>query len=742
MTTNPPDTPAPLDGRLRFAAITTLVGLLLVMALRLTMTESLNESFAQVNALFYARVHPPGGVLAPEIGPAVTLGLATATLLLAAIAAGIAGLRRALTPSRGARLLLIAAILGLGIAATFAAAGKFVSLVGVCDLALSLLAGWSIGLLCQPALLGSAGRRIVVAALVAILAVWIAKGIYQRTVEIPDTIDYYEHHRDEALQSQGIRPSQPGAKLYESRMHSKEVTGYVTLSNVMGAGLIGLLAALAGILAGKMVSPEQPEPPAETRRSKSTVSQPAGSRMGGGNVEISSLALLLFFAIALVPLGVLTLILTESRGGSILGIAVVAAIFLGAYGWQQVVAHRRAIIAAFVLLWITATAALVGYGITHDRLPTKSLMFRWHYWTAAAPLIQQHPLTGVGLNNFGDYYASVKRLSSPETVQDPHSFFIRLAAEMGLPATLLIALLIIWCAFAATCIPKNPDTPAAEEEFLPLSLLGAAFCALWWLLHGLLAETSQEWSVILCCFAAIIAFGGWIVAAGLLVRLNARGLRITTLALLAGALGMLAYDQINMALVTGPVATFFWILLMTADSYDGAPHPAHKALGITAGLALAAAALCVAAFAWYPTLNGTMPWDDRPFIDRYLAAVSFTPQNLPAAKEAIAKAIALNPRSVALRRQQMLLKEQLHEPVEEDEKQIIALDHTDMRLRLNMATEPSSLSPAERVRLLERILFLDKQLPEKEITRLTDDERKQIEAALARYQPATRAQNP
>lgn len=609
----------------------------------------------------------------------------------------------------------------------------------MCDLALSLLAGWSIGLLCQPTLLGSAGRRIFVAALVAILAVWIAKGIYQRTVEIPDTIDYYEHHRVEALQSQGIRPSEPGAKLYESRMHSKEVTGYVTLSNVMGAGLIGLLAALAGILAGKMVSPEPPEPPAAKNKSKSNASQgPAGAK----GTEISSLALLLFFAIALIPLGVLTLILTESRGGSILGVAVIAAIFLGAYWWQQVVAHRRAIIAAFVLLWIFATAALVAYGVTHDRLPTKSLMFRWHYWTAAAPLIQQHPLTGVGLNNFGDYYASVKRLSSPETVQDPHSFFIRLAAEMGFPATLLIALLIIWCAFAATRVPTHPDTPAAEDEFLPFSLLGAAFCALWWLLHQLLAETSQEWSVILCCFAAIISFGGWIVAAGLLVRLNARGLRITMLALLAGALGMLAYDQINMALVTGPVATLFWILLMAADSYDGAPRPANKALGITAGLALAAAALCVAAFAWYPTLNGTMPWDDRPFIDRYLTAVSFTPQNLPAAKEAIAKAIALNPRSVALRRQQMLLKEQLHEPVEEDEQQIIALDHTDMRLRLNMATEPSSLSAAERVRLLERILFLDKQLPEKEITRLTNDERKQIEAALARYQPATRAQNP
>ena len=726
----------PAGGRVHTAAAATLFGLLLVMALRLTMTESLNQSFAQVNALFYARVHPPGGVISPEIGPAVTLGFSAVVLLLAGAAAWIAGMCGAMTWGRAGRLLLITAILGFGVASTFAAAGKFAALVGLCDVTMSLLGGWAVGVLCHSNVLGSAGRRIVVACLVAILAVWVAKGLYQRMIEIPDTIDYYEHHKEESLASQGIRPNEPGAKLYESRMNSMEVAGYVTLSNVMGAGMIGLLAALAGVLAGKMVSPEAEKVAAIKRKDVNK----------GGGVEISVLALLLFFAVVLVPLGVVVTVLTQSRGGSILGVAAMAAIFLGAYRWQKLVAHRRVIVVAFVLLWIVATAAVVGFGITHDRLPTKSLMFRWHYWTGSVPLVEQHPVTGVGLNNFGDYYASVKRLSSPETVQDPHSFFVRLAAEVGVPATVLIALLIGWCVISATRLPASPDMAASENQACWLHVLGVAFCVVWWVLHLLLAETSEAYSVILSFFAVIIAIGGWWVAGGLLVRLNARGLRITMLALLIGAVGMLAYDQINMALVTGPVTTLFWVMLMTSDSYDGAARSAEKVIGAVAGVGLVAAGACVAVMGWYPTLNGTMPWDDRPYIDRYLTAVSFAPQNFPAAKEAIAKAIALNPRSVALRRQQMQLKEQLKEPVGEDERQILALDHADMRTRLSMATEPQSaplaerlrlLPAAERVRLLKEVLFLNDQLPEKEIMRLTDDEKKQVAEALAELQPAT-----
>jgi hypothetical protein len=342
----------------------------------------------------------------------------------------------------------------------------------------------------------------------------------------------------------------------------------------------------------------------------------------------------------------------------------------------------------------------------------------------------------------------VKRLSSPETVQDPHSFFVRLSAELGIPATVLIAILILWCVLSATRTPAMADVAASRDEPLRLQIVGVTFCACWWGLHQLMAETSIAYSVILSFFAALLAIGGWLIGAGLLVRLNSRGLRIASLALLVGAVGMLAYDQINMALVTGPVATLFWVMLLGADSYGPASRGTgiERTAGSMAGVAIAATGIVIAVLAWYPTLTETMPWDDRPHIDQYLQNSALTPQNLPAAKEAILKAIALDPRSVALRRQLMLLKEQLHEPVEEDERQILALDRTDMRLRISMATEPKSLPlkerlqllpAAERVRLLKEALYLNDQLPQDELMRLTDDEKKTIADALSQLAAAT-----
>jgi len=721
-------------GRLHVLAILLLLGLLLILSLRLTMTESLYQAYQQVSAMFGARLHPPGDVIAPEIGPAVTLGLSAVTLVLAAIVAGVATAARAITSGKMLRFCLIAAILGLGMFSTLQADNRFAALVGLCDIAGALVGAWAVGLLCHPTLLGSAGRRIVTAALISVLAVWIAKGLYQRAVEIPDTIDYYTHHREESLAAQGMSPNDPGVRLYEARMMSKEVAGYVTLSNVMGAGMIGLLAALAGILAARMAGTvEEVADPTTAARKRDK------SKSAAASVEIPVTSLLLFFAVLLLPLGLITLFLTQSRGGSILAVVCIVAIFLGGYYWTRIVTHRRMIVAGSLLFLAIAAAGVLAFGITHDRLPSKSLMFRWHYWTASASLIKRFPITGVGLNNFGDYYASVKRLSSPETVQDPHSFFVRLASEMGLPAAILIGLLIFWSALSATRVPAEPDVPASPEQSRRLQQLAILFCPLWWLLHLLIAETSEAYSVILSFLAAVIAFAGWSIAAGLLSRLNARGLRVITIALLLGAMGMFVYDQINMALVTGPVAMLFWFMLAAADSYDApAQRPGLlKPFGFAAAVVLFAAAVCIAVLAWMPALNGTMPWDARPWIDRYITAASLPPQDFTAARTSLTEAIARDPRSVALRRQMMLLKERLHEPVDEDAREILALDHADMHLRLNIATENSSLPLPERIRILKDVLYLDDQLPTDEVTRLSGKERSEVQAMIKQVESAT-----
>ena len=68
---------------------------------------------------------------------------------------------------------------------------------------------------------------------------------------------------------------------------------------------------------------------------------------------------------------------------------------------------------ATVRLYAAAVLSATELAITIP-LPLKSLTFRWHYWTGARKDHRAAPAgAGVGLDNFGDYYASVQTASAP-----------------------------------------------------------------------------------------------------------------------------------------------------------------------------------------------------------------------------------------------------------------------------------------------------------------------------------------
>ncbi len=440
----------------------------------------------------------------PEIGPAVTTFLAGITFVLAGGAAWCAGKAGVLERGRMARLGLIFVILGVGLGSTLAATDKFLAVVGLCDVGMALLAGWAVGVLCHEKLLGDSGRRIVIAAMVAILTAWTAKGLYQRFIDIPDTIQYYNEHKQEALTAafgttRTLQPGDPELVLFESRMLSKEVTGFISMSNVVGTGMVGLLAVLAGLAAARFV-----DPAVEDVVSPDT-----------WNWEIPLPLLVTSLAVGLLRLGIGVLFLTASRGASIIGVAAIVAIVAGAFSWRWIVRRRRAIVGMAGAALLLGAVGVVGYGMTHDRLPSKSLMFRWHYWTASAALIEHSPWVGVGLHNFGDYYTSVKRSSSPEDVKDPHSFFVRVAAEMGVPAAVLIGALIVWMVLAATRVEGKSVGEGVKNNLGHSTVLaGVIFCGVWWIIHQALAEASDQYLFMMSALFAIIAAAGWCLRRG------------------------------------------------------------------------------------------------------------------------------------------------------------------------------------------------------------------------------------
>ena len=106
---------------------------------------------------------------------------------------------------------------------------------------------------------------------------------------------------------------------------------------------------------------------------------------------------------------------------------------------------------------------MIGHGLTWGHLPTASLDFRWQYWRASAPLIADHPLTGVGRENFGRHYLAYKSIDSPEEIRNPHNLFVEATAEWGaLGGAGLLALLLAgsWRYVRPRRTPGGPELSA------------------------------------------------------------------------------------------------------------------------------------------------------------------------------------------------------------------------------------------------------------------------------------------
>ncbi len=451
----------PISPRTRRIAGVLLLFLLLVLALRTTQPETLREAMSQREAALVSRaqalargatlpVHSEEWLKAQAeaqesktVGPTVIAAESALVFLIAAATAILLAIGPGLSRTRLAQLTLIAAILTLAAISTFQAANRFNAAIGWADLAMALIAGWTLASLA--ALLGDTGRRAIIAAIIGIAAIWIAKGFMQYFSEFPDM--KVELARDPAMaqKTTGINDT-VGNKLFQGRINSDEIFGFISLSNVFATGLLGMLGMITAVavawtrqrLTASRAKPAEPEP--ETKRPGKTKSAPLEKPPLEVPLDLVCGILITIILLA----GLVALPLTGSKGGTALGIMVVLAVAAGIFWQQRILALRRKLLILATAGFFAAIGGMLFYGIRHDALPTASLLFRWHYWTAAVPMIEHAPTWGVGLNNFGDYYLRYKRPSSPEDVQDPHDFFVRLSAEIGLPATALITALLAW----------------------------------------------------------------------------------------------------------------------------------------------------------------------------------------------------------------------------------------------------------------------------------------------------------
>ncbi|MCK5173879.1 MAG: hypothetical protein KAR47_10840, partial [Planctomycetes bacterium] len=294
----------------------------------------------------------------------------SSTLLFAAAAWLIASLLRRRSTWRltgmetGLVLLVTAAFIGIGIASNKRAA--------ITD-TVTLIAPVIMAILLTQILNSQARIKLTLIVVIALGAVATAQCIDQLLTSNDETVKAYEADPQTYLDDMSITEGSFQQMLFEHRIYSKDIRGYLSTSNSTGSFLILATFAAIGMAIEQLKQFRRNSPPAPL---------------------IAFTAAAIFLTAGL--------IVTQSKGAitaaAIAAAALIATLTLGKFMRK----YRTPILIAAVLIGAVAITAIVSYGRKHDRLPGgNSMLVRWQYWASSAQMYADHPLTGVGGANFG-----------------------------------------------------------------------------------------------------------------------------------------------------------------------------------------------------------------------------------------------------------------------------------------------------------------------------------------------------
>ena len=472
-----------------------------------------------------------------------------ACLLLAAVAVWLTGaaLSGRLVVRCGWLAWLIALLAAMTLLSAMGASDKRGAAIAWAEQLAMLLAC----LLAAQCLAGRRGLFLLAVTLAAVGAVLAAKGLHQVFVEVPEQVADFQAHRQARLDALALVAGSPQARAFESRLRATTPTGFSGLSNTLASMLILCLLAAAGLTAGKL------------RRAIETWRAQRASPSKG---EISSPALAAIVSALLAAAAAVALVLTRSRGGIIAAaVAAVAWAALLVRG-RWLADRKRTVVGAVVVLFLLGGAGVIAYGLAFDRLPTKSMTFRWYYWTGAAEIVAKHPVLGVGPGNFPAAYLQYRRAAAEEAVKLPHNSIIYAASQYGLVGGavfvgLVVAVLIGMCRAAGDGADNDlqPGQRPSRLAWVALGLAAAAAVA-----RGLLTDAGVSASMFLIDAAAPAGLlAAMVLAAGCIGEPGTRRGELPTAAvrsaLACGAAGVFLHSMIEPSLSMPGPATMFWV---------------------------------------------------------------------------------------------------------------------------------------------------------------------------------------
>lgn len=403
----------------------------------------------------------------------------------------------------GAMLALLAAV----VVSTLAANDQRVALNAGASLFATVLAGLTL----HERVDSRARRNVIIAALVAIALTHATKSVMQWSFEFSDTIAYWNEVTKPAWLAQGMSPDDPAIVNYERRLHAQEPFGHLAHPNVAAAVMLMGVLPLAGLALGLMRSAKRDPKPA-------------------------------VLAIGLFALGALAIGLTGSIGG--IGALLVGLVLLagggGALRGDLARSPLRWLLAG-AALYVSIMAAIAVVGLVRGTLPHPSLAFRWTYWMVAVQSWLEHPLTGLGRENFIAAFMRLKPAAFTEEVRNPHNLWISLLVELGplgLVAGVILIMSAAWVVLrgAARALTRDEVEAAGmhQQPMPPVIALSAITACGMLLANYIFARPTILWATdVVLPYTAVFGLTLYLLNAD---RSADAWLRLGALAALAGAL--------------------------------------------------------------------------------------------------------------------------------------------------------------------------------------------------------------
>ena len=401
------------------------------------------------------------------------------------------------------------------------------------------------------AIRSEADRRFLLAAVLAAAVVPAALAVYQATVSLPATWDYFQAHREAVLAHLGIEPGSWKEQMYIGRFFGG-VQATLGHPNVLAALLVLALLAGAGLA-----------------REKWSEVATRGAR---------GLAVVVALVVAV---GIVAVFLTQSR-------AALAALAVG-FWWLAVawgIRRRWLRIALYLVPFLAAAgfvAAAVGAASPLAAGTLKTLAYRLDYWRATREVLRSHGLAGVGLENFGFHYLEHKVPSAVEEIRDPHNLLLSVWSQMGvagLAAVVVLAAMAVkaWMRkteerLGADAAPAPSDGRQASASLSSqggrsLVAMLLAVCAV--AAPVVIASFAMGWPIgILAIILMAIVLG--LASADSPARMNVsdRPLRAARTACIVALLAFALMEQVGTAVLEPPTA---WLMLVLVGLSLGPPR--------------------------------------------------------------------------------------------------------------------------------------------------------------------------